>query len=289
MGSIGTHTSRAATVSVNSVEIYHEVRGSGPPVLFIPGATGDGGTFERVADLLADEFTVATYDRRGNSRSPRPAGWDTTSTEEQADDAAGLVEALGLAPAAVFGTSSGAVISLDLVIRHPQAVRGAILHEPALLSVLARPEEVMEPTQQMVEEAMKRGGPRAAVEAFVRFAAGDENFENLAPELRERMLGNGETLFGIEFGTFESYRPTDEALAEVEAPVQVAVGAESAPFFGEASRWLADRLGVEIATISGAHTPYLDHPEEMAQKIQPFLRQVSPSRQSARVQAGKEE
>jgi pimeloyl-ACP methyl ester carboxylesterase len=61
------------------------------------GATGDAGHFERLAELLADEFTVITYDRRGNGRSPRPPGWDATSAEEQADDAAALLEALGLA------------------------------------------------------------------------------------------------------------------------------------------------------------------------------------------------
>lgn len=277
MDNIGIRASKgkSATVNVNGAEIYHEIRGSGPSVLFISGATGDAGHFERVAELLADEFAIVTYDRRGNSRSPRPAGWDTTSVDEQADDAVALLEALSLAPAAVFGTSSGAIIGLDLVIRHPGVVHSAILHEPPLLSVLTQPEEVMGPTQQMVEEAMKRGGPRAAVEAFGRFAAGDENFENLDPGLRERMLGNGETLFGIEFGTFESYRPTDEALAGVEVPVQVMVGTESAPFYGEAGRWLADRLSVEVAAISGAHTPYLDHPGEMAQKIWPFLRQVT--------------
>ena len=63
------------TVSANGADLYHEVRGSGPPVLLIMGFTGDGGHFETLADLLADEFTVITYDRRGNGRSPRPAGW----------------------------------------------------------------------------------------------------------------------------------------------------------------------------------------------------------------------
>jgi len=58
------------------------------------GATGDGGHFDAIADLLSDEFTVVTYDRRGNGRSPAPAGWKTTSPEEQADDAAGLLAAL---------------------------------------------------------------------------------------------------------------------------------------------------------------------------------------------------
>jgi pimeloyl-ACP methyl ester carboxylesterase len=95
------------TLDVNGTELYYEVGGAGPSLLLIMGATGDGGVFEQFADLLAEEFTVVTYDRRGNGRSPRPVNWDTTSPEEQADDAVGLLDALGLAPAALFGTSSG--------------------------------------------------------------------------------------------------------------------------------------------------------------------------------------
>ena len=45
------------TITVNGAELYHEVRGSGPPVLLIMGATGDGGHFDALADALADEFT----------------------------------------------------------------------------------------------------------------------------------------------------------------------------------------------------------------------------------------
>ncbi len=90
---------------VNGADIYHEIRGAGPSVLLIAPAGGDGGVFDRMADLLAEEFTVVTYDRRGNSRSPRPVGWEKTTIEEQADDAAWLLNATRLAPAAVFGTS----------------------------------------------------------------------------------------------------------------------------------------------------------------------------------------
>ena len=96
-------------LSVNGADLYHEVRGSGPPVLLIMGATGDGGHFDRLADRLADQFTIITYDRRGNGRSARPPGWTTTSNDEQADDAAALLRSLGEAPALVFGTSLGAI------------------------------------------------------------------------------------------------------------------------------------------------------------------------------------
>ncbi|HLQ54542.1 MAG TPA: hypothetical protein VK162_09740 [Streptosporangiaceae bacterium] len=58
------------TNAASATDLHHRVWGSGPGVLFIPGASGDSGSFERVADRLAGEFTVVTYDRRGNSRSP---------------------------------------------------------------------------------------------------------------------------------------------------------------------------------------------------------------------------
>src|SRR5919112_3121342 len=178
-------------IEVNGAKIYHEVRGSGPSVLFIAGATGDGGHFRRVAEILSNEFTVVTYDRRANSRSPRPDGWESASTEEQSDDAAGLIEALGIGPAAIFGNSAGAIIGLDLVIRCPELVRGAILHEPPMTAGMSNPEKMMGAIQQVVMGGVQRAGPRGGVEAFWRFVAGDGTFENLESPLRERMVGNG--------------------------------------------------------------------------------------------------
>jgi pimeloyl-ACP methyl ester carboxylesterase len=253
--------------------MYHEVRGSGPSVLFIAGATGDAGHFERVAEILSDEFTVVTYDRRANSRSPRPEGWESTSTEEHSEDAAALIEALGIAPVAVFGNSAGAIIGLDLLIRHPDLVRGAILHEPPMIAGMSNPQEVMGAIQQVVEGGMQRGGPRGGVEAFFRFVAGDETFEKLNPQLRERMLGNGETCLVTEMPVFPAYGPDEATLAAVEVPVRVMVGPESA--FGEPAGWLAAQLGVELESLPGGHTPYLDRPEEMAETLRPLLREMS--------------
>jgi len=267
--------SHGELLEANGARIYHEVRGSGPSVLFIAGATGDGGHFERVAEILSDEFTVVTYDRRANSRNPRPEGWESTSTEEQSDDAAGLIEALDIAPAAIFGASAGAIIGLDLVVRYPELVRGAILQEPPLTAGIANAEEVLGALQQVIDGGMQQGGPRGGCEAFLRFAAGDEAFEALDPQLRERLLGNGEIFLGTEIGVMESYDPNEATLAAVEVPVRVMVGAESAPFFAETAQWLAGRLNVEVERLPGGHTPYFDRPEEMAQILRPVLRELS--------------
>src|SRR4029077_1146924 len=204
-------------VTGNGAELYYEVRGAGPPVLLIMGATGDGGHFDALADLLADEFTVITYDRRGNGRSPVPPGWLTTSPEEQADDAAALLDELEVGPAAVFGTSSGGNFALCLLVRHPARVRGAILHEPGLYALVDF-DAVRAPLRALVQEAVERGGPPAAVEAFWCYVAGDDGWTRLPPMLRERLRATASTLFGIELGTYELYMPDEEALAAIAAP-----------------------------------------------------------------------
>lgn len=248
----------------------------GPPVLLIMGASGDAAHFATVAEDLADEFTAVTYDRRGNSRSPRPPGWSATSVEEQADDAEALVA--GARP----GSRSGH--------RHqrgrghlplprapaPAAVRGAVIHEPALWSVLPSPEP-QAAIAALAREGMAAGGPAAAMEAFWRFVAGDDGWEALGRDLRDRMGANAETFFGLERASYAAWRPSDEALRAVAVPVQVLAGDRTRPFFTEMAAWLAERLGVEVTTTPGTHAPYHDHPQELARAIRPFLRRVAGS------------
>jgi pimeloyl-ACP methyl ester carboxylesterase len=262
------------TLTVNDVELHHEVRGDGPPVLLVMGATGVGAHFAQIARLLADEFTVVTYDRRGNGRSPPPAGWSETSTEEQADDAAALLAALGLSPAAVFGTSTGAVFTLCMLVRHPEAVRGAILHEPGLFELFDDPDGTRQVVKDLVAKGMQEGKLPGAMEQFWRFVAGDASWEGLEPGLRGQMLDSAGTYFGMERGRFDAYVPPDDVLAAIAAPVAVMAGERTRPVFVQASRRLAERLGVEVMRVPGAHAAYLDHAPELAEAMRPFLREV---------------
>jgi pimeloyl-ACP methyl ester carboxylesterase len=262
-------------LEVNGAKLYHEVRGGGPPLLLIMGATGDGGHFERLAELLADEFTVITYDRRGNGRSPRPPGWAATSAEEQADDAAALLEALGLAPAAIFGSSLAGVIAVCLILRHPRAVRAAILHEPGFSQLNDNPEEVKRTVGAVIADGMRSGGPGEAIERFYRFVAGDTNWEGLDPDLRERVRASAETYLEIERGVIAGYLPDEATLAAISTPIHLLVGEQSLAHFAQVAGRLAELLGVEITSTPGTHLGYVDHPVELAETMRPFLRAVS--------------
>ncbi|MBA2577673.1 MAG: alpha/beta hydrolase [Euzebyaceae bacterium] len=276
-------TVRAGTVRTNGAELYYERRGQqGPAVLCVTGASGDAGVLSSLADRLADEYTVVTYDRRGNSRSPRPSGWTATFSGEQARDAAGLVEGLGLAPVTVFGSSGGAIIALWLLLECPDLLAGAVLHEPPLIAALAEPEPAMAAIQSVFEPALMSAGPRGGMEAFLRCAAGDAAFEALDPQQRDRQLGNGETFFGVELGALESALPDHDRLAAVTLPVRVLAGVDTAPLFAEAAAWVAARLGVAVTPSPGAHTPYFDRPDDFAATVRSCLREVAGAATPAR-------
>src|SRR5262252_8373544 len=202
----------------NGATLYYEKEGAGTAVLFIAGSTGDAGNFTRAAGLLADEFTVVTYDRRGNSRSPRPSGWTTTSVSEQADDAAALIEALDLSPAAVFGASAGAPIALDLMIRHPRLVRAGILQEPSIFSVLPDPSAALAPRRALIQETVKAKGPRATIEALMCYLNDDRVRTAIPADILERMLDNADTILNIETPGFAGWRPSRSELTDLKVP-----------------------------------------------------------------------
>ena len=253
-------------------DLYHEVRGSGPAVLLIPGATGDAGHFTRTAERLSDEFRVITYDRRGNSRSTVDADAPGTATmAAQADDAAALVRACEETEAVVFGTSGGAEIALELLTRHPEAVRGAIIHEPPLLALLPH-QDGPNPLEPIFEQA--RTDPRAALDAFVRVNSSDTAWEGLEPATRERMLDNAVNLFQREIAEFLSYTPDPEVLRALKVPVVLLRSREGLPFPTPIQAWLETQLGVTGGTLSGHHAPYFDMPELFAEELRPIIQKL---------------
>ncbi|MCA1703781.1 MAG: alpha/beta hydrolase [Actinobacteria bacterium] len=258
-------------MTVDSGGLFWEARGSGPPVLLVPGTPGDGGQFVGVSEDLADDHLVISYDRRGTSRSSRSADWTVTSVAEQADDAAGVLSAVGVGPAVVFGTSNGAAVALELALRHPRQVAGVMLHEMPLLTVLRDPEPVTSAIGSLIGGAMTEGGPAAALEAFLRFAFGDAIVAGWPAELRERMLSNAEIVFSVEFPAFQSYRPDPDALGRCQVSVRVLVGEQQElPFFQEAAQWLAAALGTDVDLSPGAHGPQFSCPGALSASIREF-------------------
>ena len=122
------------------IEWYCELRGSGPTIVLIPSGEGDCGSFAMVADTLAEDFTVLTFDMPGFSRSSTPADFEKVSARLLADQITELVTSWNFTPATFYGCSSGGQVVLSLVADHPDVVRGGIVHEAALAKDYAWPE-----------------------------------------------------------------------------------------------------------------------------------------------------
>lgn len=248
----------------NGTRLCYELRGSGPTLLLISGAEGDAEEYARVVPLLENEFTVLSYDRRAFSRSPRPEGYNGTTVEQQADDAAALLEATGLGPATIWGNSSGAIIGLGLVLRHPEAITAAMLHEPPLFAGMSDVGQVL---------ANLRHATVNGKVPFLKGLTGDAVYDGFSQGYKARLAAD-RTWIDHEFDVFEYYRPADEELARVSTPVEVLCGSESPPFFMEAASWLAGRLGTSAVVIPGNHGVHYSLPHEVAKAIRAFGKEL---------------
>jgi pimeloyl-ACP methyl ester carboxylesterase len=269
-------------IDTGATKLYYELRGSGPALLLITGGTGDAGEWAAVAPGLADGHTVITYDRRGMSRSPRPDGWSATSIAEQADDAAGLLRALEATPAMVVGHSGGASIACELVARHPELVRHAVLYEPPLVAVVPDGEAVVAGFRAAIDRAMAEGGPRRAMEAFLRANASDEVVDqvlaSVPPAELERILGNGEILFELELPMYAGFVPDTDGMRAGGVPLTVVVGAENRDtWYGAAAAWLAQGTGAELVELPGGHGGLFTHPQALVELVRAQRQRSSPS------------
>jgi 3-oxoadipate enol-lactonase len=109
------------TAKVRDIEIYYERAGEGPRLLFISGTGGDLRMKPNVMDgPLAKAFDLVAYDQRGLGRTDKPDA--AYSMADYADDAAGLMDAIGWASAKVVGASFGGMVAQELALRHPDKV-----------------------------------------------------------------------------------------------------------------------------------------------------------------------
>ncbi|MFN3523863.1 MAG: alpha/beta fold hydrolase [Phenylobacterium sp.] len=111
---------------VNGLSLYYELAGEGERLLFISGTGGDLRVKPNVFDGgLARNFQLLAYDQRGLGRSGKPEL--DYAMADYADDAAGLMDALGWDQALVVGVSFGGMVAQELALRHPSRVRRLVL------------------------------------------------------------------------------------------------------------------------------------------------------------------
>ncbi|MFQ5651700.1 MAG: alpha/beta fold hydrolase [bacterium] len=114
-----------AWVNVDGVRIYVERKGSGAPLLLIPGLGAGTWLWRRSAAALAREFKLIMPELRGSGRSDKPD--HRYSIALFAADLVGLLTEMGISKAHLLGVSMGGFVAQYLAAKYPEKVISLIL------------------------------------------------------------------------------------------------------------------------------------------------------------------
>ncbi|MCP2274868.1 alpha/beta fold hydrolase [Nocardia amikacinitolerans] len=264
----------ARTLRVADATLHYEVRGHGPLVALI-GAPMDADAFAPLADLLAADYTVLTTDPRGSNRSVLDDREQDTTPELRVADLSGLLTHLDAGPAAVFGSSGGAVTALALAESRPDQVRTVIAHEPPLVELLDDAESLHAGTEDMIATYL-RGDVLGAWGKFMAQAnihLPDGVLEMMFGGERDpRALGDERRWFAHELRATTHYRPDTDALRRSGIPIVAAIGEDSTgQLCDRTTRALAAALGVEPTLFPGDHTGFAQQPDRFVEPLRAVL------------------
>ena len=262
-----------SSLEVDGATLYYETVGSGPLLLLISGANGSADIWRRFANHLKDDFKVVMYDRRGFSRSYLSGSQDYEHRlATDADDVKRLIEHLSNEPATVLGNSSGAIVALEVLIRHPSVIRTLIPHEPPAMKLMSNPDWWYSEQKDFYDTYRKSGVP-PAMEKFAKLCKVDHETPMLLGAFNPRngpfVSSNVMYWFEREVMTYP-FRDFDlEELRSRRSQLLLANGRESnkeAPQY-LANTVIAKELALELHIFSGAHLGFASHPKEFAQEL----------------------
>ncbi len=111
--------------NANGINLYYEECGEGDPLVLIHGLGSSLESWAVQVPIYSEHFRVIAFDNRGSGRSEKP---DYPYTMEQmADDAAGLLDFLGIEKAHFAGKSMGGMIAQWLGIKYPDRVNKLVM------------------------------------------------------------------------------------------------------------------------------------------------------------------
>jgi pimeloyl-ACP methyl ester carboxylesterase len=270
---------------VGDIDIYYEVHGEGEPLVLIMGYGANSRWWFRQIVVFSPEFKVIAFDNRGTGQSDKP---DVRYPMEAfADDAAGVLDAIGIDATHVYGVSMGGMIAQDFALRYPDRVISLILGATLCGGSHAVMPDVAANAILFDFERMSRLTPEEAAWESLPFLYSQEFIDKNAELIKQSIAEQAQNPTPLH-----SYRRQGQAmvgcdtydrLPQIKAPTLVISGTADRIVPVENSRILASRIpNAELVLFEGAGHGYLLEVEDEANKaVLEFLERHRRSRQAS--------
>jgi 3-oxoadipate enol-lactonase len=259
-------------ISVNGVNLYYEESGKGnETIVFSHGLLWSHKMFEAQVAALSGHYRVIAYDHRGQGQSEVKGPFDMDTV---ADDAAALIEALGLGKVHFAGLSMGGFVGMRLAARRPDLIKSLILLET---SAHAEPVENL-PKYKTLNGIVKWVGvipPVANKVMHIMFAESwlaDKENQPSIKHWKKELMSNRKTITGPVEGVIYRKGIEDE-LSKIHCPTMIIVGDEDVATKPEKAKFIQMGIsGAKLHMITGAgHSSCIEKPEVVNQLLGDWL------------------
>jgi 3-oxoadipate enol-lactonase len=254
--------------ALDGLELYYEERGSGPPLLLVPGIPAIASDWAPLAERLSGSRRPIAYDNRGSGRSTVTAGPYTT--RQLAGDAVALLDWLEIERADVFGMSLGGMIAQEMALAWPERVDRLVLgcthcgvdhaarppREVGLAFAFETDDWALR-MRKLVGFAFARNSDRELLEGFIAKKSADvQDMPGYRAQIAAAL-------------THDTY----DRLPEIEHPTLIVTGDDDRIIPGASSHVLHERIpGARLEVIAGAgHLFFLERPDESVALLEEFL------------------
>jgi len=228
IGSVSTETVPVKQLRVNETDLAYVEQGTGVPVVFVHGASGDWRTWDGLRSYIAASHRYISVSRRYHYPNAWADNGQYYTFDQQIEDVAGFIRGLNVGKVHLVGNSYSGRLAGFLAVRYPELLRSVVLGEPSLAapSTAEGKAAVASYANDLAEaSAVAKGGDNRQAAILVANAVfGDQDgFNKMSPVQQQRWLDNAKTMAPM-FGGRPSSPISCEQLKNLKVPALVVRG-----------------------------------------------------------------
>lgn len=211
---------------IGDLNVQHDIRGEGYPLVLLHGGGSRSQTFEKMVPLLSRSFRVHTYDQRGFGETKRPPE-PKLSHELWRQDLLRFLDTFSLEKVALGGWSLGGGVALDFTIHHPHRVSHLVIFGANSPRIQRSDRSGFDKRRELIEKGAKPEQIVAETFEFTKKAFSPYSVEHnpdAVEALRQEHLRNDPQSY-LEMLNANERRPNiGGRLGEIRCPALIIVG-----------------------------------------------------------------